>query len=80
MGILLLNKKHIWKLSIVTTELPADTKNSHSWNIKNMAGSGRQKYWKTSDLDSFLKNLFPEIEYYKKKCPHNHTSDQTTGS
>ena len=29
-------KKHKWKLSIVTTELPADTKNSHSWNIRNM--------------------------------------------
>ena len=35
--IFLLNeKKHKWKLSIVTTELPADTKNSHSWNIRNM--------------------------------------------
>ena len=50
-GILLLNKKnHKWKLSLVTTELPADTKNPHSWNIRNMPGSAlswRQKYWKS---------------------------------
>ena len=31
----MLNKKHKWKLSMVT-ELPVDTKNSHCWKLRNM--------------------------------------------